>query len=354
MATTPLPLPMEVDDLTPEWFSAALGQTVGAVTVLDRHSGTTGRAHVALVGDGVPLTVFVKLPPFDAGQRVFVDSTSMGTTEARFYRDLAPEIPARIPAVWFSDYEAGTDGDGDHYVMVLEDLTASGCRFPTPTDDDIAHRARDIVEQLVPVHARFWTSPRFDAGGDLEWIAPKGTGRGDGGAAMVQMALDALADRLPEGFVPLAEFYVARSPEIMQLYRAGERTLIHGDAHLGNLFVDGDRTGFLDWAVLGYAPGMRDVAYTLTNSIPTEVRRASERDIIDRYCELLRAHDIDLVFAEAWEQYRLFSVYSWVAAACTAAMGSKWQPEHVGLGGTARATVAAVDLDALGLLHERL
>jgi hypothetical protein len=35
-------------------------------------------------------------------------------------------------------------------------------------------------------------------------------------------------------------------------------------------------------------------------------------------------------------------------------MGSKWQPEHIGLGGTERSTIAAVDLDCVGLLAERL
>jgi len=35
-------------------------------------------------------------------------------------------------------------------------------------------------------------------------------------------------------------------------------------------------------------------------------------------------------------------------------MGSKWQPEHIGLGGTTRATVAAVDLGLLDLLETRL
>lgn len=345
-------LPTEIHELTPEWCSRALGREVASVEVIDRHSGTTGRARLALEGDGGPATVFVKLPPFDAAQRLFVDKVGMGVTEARFYRDLAAEIPARIPAVWFADYEAGDDGD--RYVMVLEDLAAGGCRFPSPTDDDIEHRAYDIVEQLAPIHARYWDSSRFGEGCDLAWITPKGTGRGDGGAEFVRIALDALADRLPDGFVPLAELYLERSRDILALYREGVRTLVHGDSHLGNLFVDGDRTGFLDWAVLGYAPGVRDIAYVLTNSVPTEVRRANEETLIGRYCDALGRHGVDLAFAEAWEQYRLFAVYSWVSATCTAAMGSKWQPEHVGLGGTARATVAAVDLDVLGLLRQRL
>ncbi len=109
---------------------------------------------------------------------------------------------------------------------------------------------------------------------------------------------------------------------------------MHGDPHFGNLFVDvegGDRTGFLDWAVLCRAPGLRDVAYVLCNSVPQDVREPNEREFVDRYCEVLAAAGVDLDPVAAWEQYRLFAVYSWVAAAATAGMGSKWQPLSVGL-----------------------
>jgi hypothetical protein len=342
--------PLEVDELTAEWFSDALNADVQRVEVLDRHSGTTGRARIALSGaPSVPATVFVKLPPFDAAQRVFVNNVGMGVTEARFFCDLAGEVGVRVPKALFATYS----GD-DRYIMVFEDLEAGGCRFPSQDDPDIEFRARDIVEQLAVLHARYWESPRFEEGGDLAWIAPKATGHGDGGAQFVRMAIDGYTDRLPEGFLPLAEFYVEHSRDVMRLYREGPRTLVHGDPHLGNLFVDGERTGFLDWAVIARAPGLRDVAYVLCNSIPTEVRRAHERDLVAHYCDLLGAEGIDLDFDTAWAQYRLFAVYSWVSATCTLGMGSKWQPVHIGLGGTTRATTAAVDLDVLGLLETRL
>ena len=47
--------------------------------------------------------------------------------------------------------------------------------------------------------------------------------------------------------------------------------------------VDGGRTGFYDWAAASQYPGMRDVAYFLTNSLPTEVRRAEQDALIARY-----------------------------------------------------------------------
>jgi aminoglycoside phosphotransferase (APT) family kinase protein len=171
------------------------------------------------------------------------------------------------------------------------------------------------------------------------------------------MAIDNLTDRLPDGFAKVAETYVAHAPEILALYREGETTFVHGDPHLGNLFVDGDdptRTGFLDWAVISNAPGMRDVAYVLSASTPTELRRAHEHALIDRYREVLAQHGITLDADTAWEQYRLFTWYGWCSATCTAAMGSRWQPEHIGLGGTERGTIAALDLDCVGLIADKL
>jgi hypothetical protein len=345
-------LPLDVADLTAAWFSTALERNVDRAEVLDRSSGTTGRAHVALSGDpSVPPTVFVKLAPFDERQRAFVTSVGMGVAEARFYRDLAADVPVRVPGVWFADT------DGDRYAMVLEDLVASGCRFPHPKDDDIAARARDIVEQMAGLHARFWESPRFENDGDLAWLAPKGTGAAGGGATFVKMAVDAIGDRLPEEFHRLADIYLSRNDDIVQLWNSGPRTLVHGDPHLGNLFVDtdaGDRTGFLDWAMIGRSPGLRDVAYVLCNSIPAAVRAAGERALVQRYCSLLAESGIDLDAETAWEQYRLFAVYSWVSAASTAGMGSKWQPLHIGLGGTKRATAACEQLGCVELLEQLL
>jgi Phosphotransferase enzyme family len=351
-------LPLEVDDLTPEWMSDAMDAEVTSVTVLDRHTGTTGRAHVALTGHpSVPPSAFVKLAPFDVKQRKFVNLQGMGVAEARLYRDVATELPVRAPLVWYSEFEGTGSSEDDRYVMVLEDLVASGCRFPTREDADIEARIFDIIEQLAHLHGTFWQSTRFGPRGDLSWIAPRGTAGGDGGAPLIQRAIDNLADRLPEGFVKLAETYIAHAPGILQLYREGECTLAHGDPHLGNLFVDGTdptRTGFLDWAVVSHAPGIRDVAYVLSASTPTELRRTHEQALLARYREVLAEHGVTLDADLAWEQYRLFTIYGWCAATCTAAMGSKWQPEHIGLGGTERGTIAALDLDSVGLIAEKL
>jgi hypothetical protein len=346
-------IPSAVTELTPGWFSEVLDADVAAVEVLDAHSGTTGRALVRLTSGGaVPGTLFVKLQPFTPQQREFVRFVGLGVAEARLYAAAGADLPVRVPALFHVAFD---DEDGS-FVMVLEDLRASGCRFPSPDDDDVLAVAESLVDELAILHARFW-------GEELSWLGTHSLSPGDGpaqearmagGAAIVQSALDQFADELPAAFRALGELYVTRYREVGALWNEGERTLVHGDDHIGNLFVDRGRTGFYDWAVASRFPGMRDVAYFLCNSLPTHLRRAEEDALLARYRAGLADRGIALDAPTAQDQYRLFAVYSWIAAATTAAMGSRWQPAEVGRRATVRTTKAVVDLDVLGLLHERL
>ena len=346
----PLPIPLDVADATPGWLTQALGRSVRAVEVLDAHSGTTGRARLGLTygaGASGPASVFLKLAPFDERQRRFVDAVGLGIAEARFYRDVAPEVPLRIPEV----HHASIDDDGG-YVMVLEDLVASGCRLPGPSDDDVADSVASIIHELALLHARYWGDPRLDT--DLHWVTEGFRVAFGGGGKFIAKADERFGDQMGPTFRRLARLYVERTGDIAGLLGAGPPTLIHGDPHLGNLFLDGDRAGFFDWGMVWRATGVRDVAYVLGNSTPTEVRRAHEQEWLRHYLEVLAASGITLSYDDAWDQYRLLVIYAWNSATSTAAMGSRWQTEEVGQGGMTRATAAVEDLESVDLLLERL
>ena len=77
----------------------APGAELHAIDVVEAHAGTTGRARVELTHDDprLPGSVFVKLAPFDSEQRAFVDQTGMGVAEARFYADVAMDVPGVTP-----------------------------------------------------------------------------------------------------------------------------------------------------------------------------------------------------------------------------------------------------------------
>jgi hypothetical protein len=357
-------IPLEVDDLTADWFTSVLRNhapevSVREASVLASHSGTTGRVKVGLRYEGdrrsLPDTLFLKIAPFDPRQRAFLARVGIGAMEARFYATLAGEVPVRVPQVWHADVDDGG------FVIVLEDLDAAGCTYPRPEDPDIIDHAYSTVSELADLHATFWSTPRFNE--DLQWV-PDRAGFGAGGGKdpkaaagsgqFIRMAMERFAADMPPAFARLGELYGTRAADILDLWDQGERTLIHGDPHIGNLCRDRGRTGFYDWAMFSHSPGMRDVAYYCCQSLPTEARREHEGALLRRYVDRLASHDIALDRTVALEQYRLFAVFGWVSATSTAAVGSRWQPSERAVAAMERTTTAIEDLDSLGLLAERL
>lgn len=340
-------MPAAVEELTPAWLSRVLGAQVRAVEVLDAHSGTTGRVRIGLDADSsLPASVFVKLAPFDERQRRFVDATGLGVAEARFYRDVAAGLPVRVPRVWRALVE-----DGD-YIMILEDLVASGARFPRPDDADLAGLVERIVDELAALHLTQWDSPALDA--DLAFVGDGARLAFGAGGSFIGHAVERFAADMGPAFRAVGERYAARTPDIAALWEREPRTLAHGDPHLGNLFVDGDRPGFFDWGMVMRRAGMWDVAYVLCGSVPTELRREHERAWLRRYRDRLADGGVVVQDADLWDQYRLFSVYAWVSATSTAGVGERFQKAHVALPAMARATVAVEDLDAVGYLDVAL
>jgi aminoglycoside phosphotransferase (APT) family kinase protein len=348
-------IPVEVADISAAWLQEVLqphapGATLRGIEVAEAHSGTTGRARVRLVHDDprLPAAVFVKLAPFDEGQRQFVEQQGMGRAEARFYAELAGEVPVRVPRPWHAAHD-----DAGRYVMVLEDLQAIGARYPGASDPHLAAFVEGTIDAFAAVHAAYWASPRFAAGRDLAWVERRSRGYGSA-APLVTFAVEQLGDALPEASRRLAAVYLPRADGVATLLAEGPPTLIHGDAHIGNMFAVGDSPGFLDWAMVSAAPGVRDVAYFLGGSVGTELREKRERDLVVRYCQRLAARGVALDADAAWEQYRLHLLTAWIAAVVTAAMGSHWQPIEIGLAATRRANAAIEQHDVASLLRARL
>jgi hypothetical protein len=201
-----------------------------------------------------------------------------------------------------------------------------------PSDDDMLAVATSLMDELAKLHAAY-------KGHDLSWLStpsgmrrkPEDSEMASRRAQFVVSALDQFADDMPPVFRRLGDLYAARSLDII----AG-------------------RTGFYDWAVAGRGPGVRDVAYFLCNSLPFETRRSHGISLLTRCRTKLAEYGVMLDEHAVHEQYRLFSVYSWIAAASTAAMGSRWQPIDVSRAAMVSTTQAVEDLDAIGLLEERL
>jgi len=291
-------------------LSGVLGLDVVDVTVLDHASATNQRVRLGLTyaaATAGPVSLFVKLASPDPAHREMIGACSMGEREARFYVDVAPSVDLRVPR----SYYAASADDGS-FALLLEDLAAGGCAFSDGAWGVTADAAAAALEELARFHARFEDPAVRSA--VAPWLAAPQPQHGDFVAQLMRTVLDEHADVLTPAYVAAGELYVEHHDRLGELWDAGPRTYIHGDTHIGNVFLDRGRVGFLDWGLSRVSTPLRDVSYFLTMTVDPEERRRSESDLLRVYLQALRtAGGADIAFDEAWATHRVQAGYTVVA-----------------------------------------
>ena len=118
-------LPRTIADLDAAYLTGLLGRSVTSVSVIGGDAGTSSRARLALTGDGVPESVFVKMAAETVATRMMGELGRLAATETRFYRELSSGLTG-VPKSYGSVFDSMTG----RFVIVLEDLAASSCQFP--------------------------------------------------------------------------------------------------------------------------------------------------------------------------------------------------------------------------------
>jgi Phosphotransferase enzyme family len=335
-------LPRTIADLDAAYLSQIIGHTVTSVAVVGGDAGTTSRARLALTGDGVPETVFVKMPAETIATRLMGEIGRLAETETRFYSQLASDLNG-VPKA----YGSGFDSLTGRFVLVLEDLAAGPCEFPDtlhPLDRD---QASLVVDLLAQVHARFW-------GRVPGWVY---TASGDTIAPLVGSMLKTSARRIAEKTdiaVDKGRFIIDNYHAVARLIDEPPHTVMHGDAHPGNVYFRNGVAGLLDWQAVRRGHPARELAYTLVTSMTTADRQASERELLDDYRRALAsAGGPELDRDDLWDRYRQAALYAYVAALITAGMGGM-QAEAIAMEGLRRSVAALDDLDTVSLLEKSL
>jgi hypothetical protein len=315
MSMGELDWPTTASDVTPEWLTAALaerhpGTEVDAVEVLERDEVTNAHARLSVTyaqATDAPEVMFCKLPPNDE-RRAQIIATGMGHREARFYAELAPSIAMRVPTA----HVARTDDDG-RFVLLLEDLVTAGCEVSDGTWGIPVESAAGAIEDLAALHIRFDDAARRAT--EAPWVHVSRP-TSDYAAGMLREGIDHHRDRLTDPFVDIAELYIAHHDELQRVWHEGPHTVIHGDTHIGNLFLDQGRVGFLDWGIINVNTPMREISYLLTMAMSIDDRRAHERDLLRFYLDLRRAAGAtEIAFDDAWRAHRIHAAYN-VTASC--------------------------------------
>ena len=319
-----------------------LGRRVTDVRVLGGTSGTTDRCRLAVTGDDLPATVFVKTAATDTGTRFFGSLARLGEVEVGFYRDLRPGLGIEAPQAVGAHFDSRTG----RFVIVLEDLTARSATFAdtrTPLSPDELASALSTLAGLHGGSHRAWPS--------VGWLA---TNSGDALLPLVAAVLPRLGRRVAQRDPTL----VARDDALLlrgyrrwaSLLDEGPQAVLHGDPHPGNLYLLGDRVGLLDWQAVRRGNPVRDASYLIVLGLDVEARRRVERDLLDHYRgELVAAGGPGLSTDDVWQTHRRMSGYAYVAATFTYGLGGL-QGDEIADTGLRRSVAAVDDLDPAGAL----
>jgi hypothetical protein len=348
------PLPIDASGLTPAWLSGALsarhpGVRVEEVEVLDATERTNHHLRLGLAYDvqaGAPDTLFCKLPPRDPEHRARIGAGGMGNREVHFYAEVAPSLSMRVPACHF----ASVAGDGS-FLMLLEDLAAQGAEISDGSWAVPGRLARAAVADLAELHVRYEGSAR------LAEVAPWATAPRSKAPEFVirtlRYVLDHCRDRLSDAYLAVVELYIDHHERIEDAWSGGPQTLIHGDAHIGNLFVDADRVGFLDWGMAKIGTPMRDLSFFLTMGLEPDDRRRDERGLVQHYLDVRRQiGGSPIAFDDAWLAHRVHAAYTVIASFLSLVPPYNTEARRMFTTNfRARAMAALDDLDAVGALR---
>jgi len=343
--------------LTAEWLSLALRSaghdTTVAEVVLTQvgtgQMGTSIRCEMTFDGDpdGAPSSVVAKLPSPDPSKRTMV--AGVYRTEVEFYRDLAPTLAVRTPAVLHS----GISEDWCEFVLLMEDLAPAvqgnqieGC--------SVEH-ARVGAINLAGLHGPRWCDPTLS---DVEWMSIidiEGAEMvGAVTASATETFIDNYGDRLSVEDAELLRSLASVLPGWI-LARSERFAPLHGDYRLDNLmFRDeaSDPVAAVDWQTVTLGLPGRDLAYFVSTSLTPEDRRSHEDDIVGEYHRALVSHGVgDHSLEQCMEDYRFAMLQGPLITIVGAAYGERTdRGDTMFLTMAARSCQAIRDLGTLDLL----
>lgn len=233
--------------------------------------------------------------------------------ELSFYRHVAGAAPIQTPRVYSARM---IDGSAD-FVLVLEDLG------DWDNADHLAglslDRARMCIEQLAGLHA--WSTegtnaavveafPSIDTPIARDLLIPAfGPGW--------QIYLDKSSARVSSVVARFAERFADAAMQALPAL-TGRSMLLHGDIRADNMFFDGDRLKVVDFQFAARGAGAADIAYLVSQGLPTEVRRGHDKALLCEYLAYLSAEGVtDYSFDEAWRHYRFAVAYLMVLPVIT-------------------------------------
>lgn len=281
----------------------------------------------------VPDSAFLKIPESDLVTRIFFNFIMSWELECQFYQQIAKDIPIRVP----KSYAAVKKNS--RFALLLEDLNADES-VTLFTNKDMMNGptinlVRKVLRSFAAVHGEFHGLPEKEQNRLLSpshhpYTSPimRALGIPIGNIA-IKPCQNKAPDILTEEMVDLYKLSMKHWSKIVNYWYSGPLTLVHGDSHLGNVFVSGDEMGLLDWQAAHWGKGIRDVQYFLINSLPSEVLEEHEQELFQYYLEQLSFNGCPLNPEETWDEYRAYTFQTWKTIIVSLGLGAMTEKEEV-------------------------
>jgi thiamine kinase-like enzyme len=135
-------------------------------------------------------------------------------------------------------------------------------------------------------------------------------------------AVEVIGDHLSPKFREFGERYPALVPWFMENLSVPPFTLCHGDFRLDNMFfgaaADHPAITIVDWQICFKGRGAYDLAYFVSQSLPTDVRRQHEDALKERYLSGLAKRGVEYDRKEFDEDYAKTVAYCFIYAVVSA------------------------------------
>ncbi len=257
-------------------------------------SGVSGELVRLHLDDGT--TLIAKRPAADLVVRERHTALGMYAREARFYTELAPNLPVRTPRCTFASEE----------LLLLEDLAPATAG--TFAEGLTEHQADRIVDDFVALHGAWQQSSAL---ADCDWLWRVRADEAEGWQRNLESRLPRFVDRhrtrLTPDDVEHAESLTANLGALMLAAAALPPTLCHGDPGPPNLMFGhpSSPVAYVDWQLAAARNGALDLAWLLVLGVAPHLLREREAAWLDRYRaglgldrdELRRAYDLGVALA---------------------------------------------------------
>lgn len=351
--------PLHPEEITADWISFALregGFIKRAITkIVNKEILGGGRGFLSSVvrvlldydreEENAPKSVVVKIEPESDTLHRFGDELNAFQREIRFYKEVASNVPIRLPILYFSVDEPPA------YSMVMEDLSSY-----TPGDQVIGMHSGQVmatVEILAKLQARYWDNIALE---QLKWM-PTTNAIGIDYQEKWGSFLEHFGSYVDEKGLEVGERLGDSISWLEKEIEKRPKTIVHTDLREDNLlFGDPDSDEavlILDWQLAIRSIGAFDVARIIGGSeLPSE-RSNHQLEVLRRWHDVLIREGVrEYSWEEAVRDFHLgalqllcFPVHFHVAF-----IGSEGRSMELAKAICRRVFSSAVEIDAASVL----